>query len=141
MPVIQSQIDLNSAAARANREGHLKLLAGLREVEARVRANSAKSAKKFAERGQILPRDRVDLLLDRGTPFLELATLAGFKMHDDDGVENASGGGVIAGIGVVAAGTSSSRRATPASKAAPQHPWASTRACALRLSRSRTSCR
>jgi geranyl-CoA carboxylase beta subunit len=102
MPVIQSQIDLNSPAARANREGHLKLLAGLREVEARVRANSAKSAKKFAERGQILPRDRVDLLLDRGTPFLEIATLAGFKMHDDDGVENASGGGVIAGIGVVA---------------------------------------
>ncbi len=102
MPVIQSQIDLNSAAARANREGHLKLLAGLREVEARVRANSAKSAKKFSERGQILPRDRVGLLLDRGTPFLELATLAGFKMHDDDGAESASGGGVIAGIGVVA---------------------------------------
>src|SRR5258706_573900 len=102
MPVIQSQIDLNAAAARANREGHLKLRAGLREVEARVRTNSAKSAKKFADRGQILPRDRVDLLLDRGTPFLELATLAGFKMHDDDGAENASGGGVIAGIGVVA---------------------------------------
>ncbi len=102
MPAIQSQIDLNSAAARANREGHLKLLEELRAVEARVRANSSKSAKKFADRGQILPRDRVDLLLDRGTPFLELATLAGYKMHDDDGAENASGGGIIAGIGVVA---------------------------------------
>ena len=102
MPVIQSHVDLNSPAARANREGHLKLIADLRAVEARVRANSSKSAKKFAERGQILPRDRVDLLLDRGTPFLELATLAGFKMHDDDGADNASGGGVIAGIGVVA---------------------------------------
>ena len=102
MPVIQSQLDLNSPAARANRDGHLKLIEDLRAVEARVRANSAKSAKKFAERGQILPRDRVDLLLDRGTPFLEISTLAGYKMHDDDGADNASGGGVIAGIGVVA---------------------------------------
>jgi geranyl-CoA carboxylase beta subunit len=102
MPVIQSQLELNSPMARANREGHLKLIEDLRAVEARVRANSAKSAKKFAERGQILPRDRVDLLLDRGTPFLEISTLAGYKMHDDDGAENASGGGVIAGIGIVA---------------------------------------
>jgi geranyl-CoA carboxylase beta subunit len=102
MPVIQSQIDLNSPAARANREGHLKLIEELRAVEARVRANSAKSAKKFADRNQILPRDRVDLLLDRGTPFLEISTLCGFKMHDDDGADNASSGGVIAGIGVVA---------------------------------------
>src|ERR1700690_1791342 len=102
MPVIQSQVNLSAPAARANREGHLQLIEGLRAVEARLRANSAKSAKKFAERGQILPRARVDLLLDRGTPFLELATLAGFKMHDDDGAESASGGGVIAGIGIVA---------------------------------------
>ncbi len=102
MPAIESRVDLNADTARANREGHLKLLAEVRALETKVRANSAKSAKKFAERGQLLPRDRVDLLLDRGTPFLELSTLVGLKMHDDDGAENASGGGVITGIGTVA---------------------------------------
>lgn len=101
MPAIESRIDLNTETARANREGHLKLLAEVRALEAKVRANSAKSAKKFEERGQLLPRDRVDLLLDRGTPFLELSTLCGYKMHDDDGAENVSGGGNIVGIGTV----------------------------------------
>ncbi len=101
MTAFESQLDLSSETARANREGHLQLLAGIRALEAKVRANSAKSAKKFAERGQLLPRDRVDLLLDRGTPFIEFSTLAGLNMHDDDGESNASGGGIITGIGTV----------------------------------------
>jgi geranyl-CoA carboxylase beta subunit len=66
-----------------------------------VRANSERSRKKFEERGQLLPRDRIDLLLDRGTPFLEFSTLCGLRMHDDDGDQNASGGGIICGIGTV----------------------------------------
>jgi geranyl-CoA carboxylase beta subunit len=102
MPAIESRVDLNGETARANRAGHLKLLEEVRGLEAKVRANSAKSAKKFEERGQLLPRDRVDLLLDRGTPFLELSTLVGLRMHDDDGADNASGGGIITGIGTVA---------------------------------------
>ena len=101
MTTFESQADLNFGLARANREGHLKLLAEVRALEAKVRANSAKSARKFAERGQLLPRDRVDLLLDRGTPFIELSTLVGLNMHDDDGADNASGGGNITGIGTV----------------------------------------
>ena len=101
MTAIESRVSLNTDAARANREGHLRLLGHVREIEARIRANSAKSGKKFEERGQLLPRDRVDLLLDRGTPFLELSTLVGLGMHDDDGAANASGGGVITGIGVI----------------------------------------
>ena len=40
-------------------------------------------------------------MLDRGSPFLEISTLAGLNMHDDDGAENIQGGGVIAGIGYV----------------------------------------
>lgn len=48
MPTIESRVDLNADTARANREGHLKLLAEVRALEAKVRANSAKSAKKFA---------------------------------------------------------------------------------------------
>ena len=61
-----------------------------------------KSAKKFEERGQLLPRDRVDLLLDRGTPVPRTLDARRLRMHDDDGAENASGGGVITGIGTVA---------------------------------------
>ena len=101
MTTIESEVSLNTDTARANREAHLKLLGEVRALEARIRANSARSARKFAERGQLLPRDRVDLLLDRGTPFLEFSTLAGLHMHDDDGAENASGGGIITGIGTV----------------------------------------
>ncbi|NWH07378.1 MAG: acyl-CoA carboxylase subunit beta [Alphaproteobacteria bacterium] len=85
-----------------NHEGHLRLIADVRALEAKVRANSERATRKFEERGQLLPRDRVSLLLDRGTPFLELSTLCGYRCHDDDGDANISGGGTIAGIGTVA---------------------------------------
>lgn len=101
MPVIESRADLKSEAFAANREGHLKLLAEVRALEGKVRANSERSRKKFEERGQLLPRDRIDLLLDRGAPFLEFSTLCGLRMHDDDGDQNASGGGIICGIGTI----------------------------------------
>ncbi len=47
------------------------------------------------------PRARIDQLLDKGSPFLELSTLAGLGMHDDDGSKSVMGGGAIAGIGYV----------------------------------------
>ncbi|POC18824.1 hypothetical protein CRN42_14640, partial [Vibrio vulnificus] len=47
--------------------------------------------------GAVLPRERLALLLDPGAPFLELSSLAGYKLHDDkDGTQ--AGGGIIAGI-------------------------------------------
>ena len=55
----------------------------------------------FQKRGQLTPRQRLAHLIDRGSPFLEISTLAGLEMHDDDGAENIQGGGVIAGIGYV----------------------------------------
>ena len=48
-------------------------------------------------RGKMLARDRVDALLDRGSPFLELSPLAGYGLYDDD----CPSGGVVAGIGLV----------------------------------------
>ena len=47
------------------------------------------------------PRERVNLLLDRDAPFLELSTLCGLGMHEDDGKENVYGGGSIVGIGMI----------------------------------------
>jgi len=74
----------------------------VRLLEERVRAYSERARPRFEARGQLLPRDRVNLLLDRGTPFIELSTLAGLGMHDDDGDKLPSGGGGINGIGSVA---------------------------------------
>ncbi len=102
MPVLATKIDTSSDSYKANREAQLALIAEFRAAEQRVRDNSGRQAEKFAKRGQLLPRDRVDRLLDRGAPFLELATLAGYKMHDDDGKADAAGGGNISGIGFVA---------------------------------------
>src|SRR6516225_5773909 len=53
--------------------------------------------RKFRERGKLLPRERVELLLDPGTPFLELSTLAAWDMYDNE----SPGGSNISGIGVV----------------------------------------
>jgi geranyl-CoA carboxylase beta subunit len=101
MPILETVIDTRSAGFKANVEAMSAKLDEVRRLEAAVRANSASKRATFEKRGQLLPRERVERLLDRGTPFLELATLAGYKMHDDDGAKNIMGGGTIAGIGVV----------------------------------------
>ncbi|MDP3895557.1 MAG: carboxyl transferase domain-containing protein [Mesorhizobium sp.] len=101
MPALVSRVDPRSDAFRANAEAMAQKLRQVRELEEKVRANSASKRATFDARNQILPRERVERLLDRGQPFLELSTLAGYKMHDDDGAKNIMGGGSIAGIGVV----------------------------------------
>ena len=103
MAIIQSRIDPNSEAFRANRRDMLALVEQFRALEQRVRDTSNQKLPMFQKRGQLTPRQRLAHLLDRGSPFLELSTLAGLNMHDDDGAENIQGGGVIAGIGYVAA--------------------------------------
>jgi len=102
MPVIESTVDTRTEAYGRQREAMLELVASVRELEGKVRTHSSSKSAKFQKRGQILPRDRIARLLDRGSPFLELSTLAGFKMHDDDGKRNIAGGGNIVGIGYVA---------------------------------------
>jgi geranyl-CoA carboxylase beta subunit len=101
MAVIQSRIDPASEGFRANRAAMLALVENFRALEEKVRQTSNAKKDQFVKRGQLLPRERVALLLDRGSPFLELSSLAGLGMHDDDGVENVLGGGVIDGIGTV----------------------------------------
>jgi geranyl-CoA carboxylase beta subunit len=102
MPVITSQLDSRGAAFRANAERMEARLAEIRALEARVVAESESKKARFDERGQLLPRERVARLIDRGSDFLELSALAGLGMHDDDGRKSVQGGGSIAGIGVVA---------------------------------------
>lgn len=101
MPAITSSIDTRSEQFVTNRQQMLALVEQFRELEAKVRTNSAAKQAKFDKRGQLLPRERVAQLLDRGSPFVELSTLAGYKMHDDDGKRSISGGSNIIGIGFV----------------------------------------
>jgi geranyl-CoA carboxylase beta subunit len=100
MPVIESQVDAAGETFRRHREEMLAALAEVRAVEGKVRATEDANRPKFHKRGQLTPRERVNLMLDRGSPFLEIATLAGYRQHDDkDG--SLAGGNSICGIGYV----------------------------------------
>jgi 3-methylcrotonyl-CoA carboxylase beta subunit len=60
-----------------------------------------KAREKHTARGKLLPRERINLLLDPGAPFLELSQLAAFGMYNDD----APGASLISGIGRIAGWT------------------------------------
>jgi geranyl-CoA carboxylase beta subunit len=102
MPRIVSRLDPRSAAFAANAARMHERLAEVKALEQKVIAESESKREKFEQRGQLLPRERVARLLDRGSDFLELSRLAGLGMHDDDGRKSVMGGGSIVGIGVVA---------------------------------------
>jgi geranyl-CoA carboxylase beta subunit len=101
MPAIRSNISSASEEFNANREAMLRGVARLRELEARTRAKSENSRPLFEKRGQLLPRERVGRLLDPGSPWFELATMAGYGLDDPDPEKSVPGGGNIAGIGYV----------------------------------------
>ena len=102
MAVIASTVDTASAAYAENRAAMLALLQRVRTLEERTARASAAARPRFEQRGQLLPRERLALLLDAGTPFLELSTLAGFGLDTPDLERSVPGGGLIGGIGCVA---------------------------------------
>jgi geranyl-CoA carboxylase beta subunit len=102
MPVLSSRLDPRSTAYAANAARMQEKLAAVLALQAKVVAESASKRDKFEQRGQLLPRERVARLIDRGSEFLELSPLAGLGMHDDDGKKSVMGGGSIVGIGTVA---------------------------------------
>jgi geranyl-CoA carboxylase beta subunit len=79
----------------------LDQIARIRRLEERTRNASAASKARFNRRGQVLPRERLALLLDPGTHFLELSTLTGYRLDNPDPEKSVPGGGVVAGIGWV----------------------------------------
>ena len=102
MTALVSKLDPRSAAFAANAARMQQRLDEVRALQAMVVAESESKRAKFEQRGQLLPRERVARLLDRGSDFLELSPLAGLGMHDDDGKKAVLGGGSIVGIGTVA---------------------------------------
>jgi len=101
MAVIESRIAPSSEAFAANRAAMLALIDRQQGLEERARRASAAAGPRFHERGQLLPRERIALLLDPGAPFLELSTLSGYLMDQPDHEKSVPGSGVIAGIGFV----------------------------------------
>jgi geranyl-CoA carboxylase beta subunit len=102
MPALLTKLDPRSAAFGANVARMQERLAEVQRLEQLVITESQSKRERFDKRGQLLPRERVARLLDRGSSFLELSRLAGLNMHDDDGKKSVMGGGSIVGIGVVA---------------------------------------
>ena len=98
---IESDVNPHGSTFKAHREAMISLVEEVRELEDRVIRSSEKKREKFEGRGQLLPRDRVALLLDRGRPVIELCSLAGLGMHDDDGEHRLQGGNSYMAIGWV----------------------------------------
>jgi hypothetical protein len=89
---------MSLSAPAPSRLGHLALTTDLRDrLSERGKGGSAAARAKHVDRGKLLPRQRVDHLLDAGSPFLELSPLAAEGMYDG----GCPGGGVITGIGRV----------------------------------------
>ncbi len=86
------------ASRQSYRDEHLALVAELREkLSAAALGGPARARERHVSRGKLLPRERVDELLDPGSPFLELCPLAADGMYDDE----SPGAGIITGIGRV----------------------------------------
>ena len=99
MPVLKSQLNPRSADFQANAGAMQALVDDLRARCGQIAQGGGEAARaKHIARGKLLPRERVQQLLDPGTPFLEVAPLAALNMYDNA----APGAGLIAGIGRVA---------------------------------------
>jgi 3-methylcrotonyl-CoA carboxylase beta subunit len=102
MSILQSKLDPDDAAFRANAAHNRRLADELRRHCAEIaEGGDERARRRHTERGKLLPRDRIDRLLDRGAPFLEIGQLAGHGLYD----EPVPAGGLIAGIGRVAGQT------------------------------------
>ncbi|HUO48801.1 MAG TPA: carboxyl transferase domain-containing protein, partial [Acidimicrobiales bacterium] len=96
MPTLTSAVDTSADAYRQNRESMLGALAEVDEQLALARAGGGERyVERHRRRGKLGARERIELLLDRDSPFLELAPLAAW------GTTYTVGASVVAGIGVV----------------------------------------
>ena len=98
MAILESKLNTTSPEFRASVVAMQALVDDLRaKVAELARGGGEEARQKHLSRGKLLPRERVQRLLDQGTPFLEFSQLAAYGMYDNA----ATGGGVITGIGRV----------------------------------------
>jgi len=98
MPILESKLNARSADFQANASAMRALVDDLNAQVGKVAQGGGEAARaKHTARGKLLPRERVQRLLDPGSPFLELSPLAAYAMYNDE----APCAGLIAGIGRV----------------------------------------
>ena len=95
---IESKLDTSSEAFLENREAFLRVLSTYRQTMQQSRESVPKDiVRKHTDRGKLLARDRINLLIDPNTPFLELSPLAANGLYDNQ----FPSAGIITGIGVI----------------------------------------
>src|SRR5271168_4557248 len=98
MPTLETRLNLRSAEFLANAAAMRAQVEDLRaQVDLIVQGGGATARARHTGRGKLLPRERIETLLDPGTPFLEFSQLAAHDMYDGE----APGAGIITGIGRV----------------------------------------
>ena len=103
MPILETKLNSRSTDFQANAAAMRALVEDLRLQLAKSAAGGGDAARaKHVARGKLPPRERVHMLLDPGTPFLEIAPLAAHGMYlNKDGIGDAPCAGMIAGVGRV----------------------------------------
>jgi len=97
--VLATRADPSSPAFARNAAAHAALVADLRaRIAEAARGGSERARERHLSRGKLLPRDRVDKLVDAGSPFLELSPLAAHEVYDPA----APAAGIITGVGRIA---------------------------------------
>ena len=108
MPQIESKLNPRSEEFQHNRDAMQRIVDDLRQKVAAIAEGGGQAAReKHVARGKLLPRERVQMLLDPGTPFLEFSQLAAYGMYREKDREGnlkdaAPSAGIITGIGRVA---------------------------------------
>ncbi|XP_072922157.1 methylcrotonoyl-CoA carboxylase beta chain, mitochondrial [Hemitrygon akajei] len=96
---VGTEAEAGSALFKENHERMKILVAELNERTEKIRLGGGEKARqRHMSRGKLLPRERIDQLLDPGSPFLEFSQFAGYQLYGD---EEVPAGGIITGIGSV----------------------------------------
>ncbi|KAH8272869.1 hypothetical protein KR018_006159 [Drosophila ironensis] len=97
--VLPSEVDKQSPEFKENASEMGKLVAQLRDYTSQVLTGGGQKAiERHTARGKLLARERINLLLDKGSPFLELSALAGHELYGEEVVNS---GGIVTGVGRV----------------------------------------
>ena len=98
MAVLHSKIKPEDAEFQKNKDAMKALVEDLKQKTATIAlGGSEKAREKHTQRGKLLVRDRIQTLIDQGTPFLELSTFAAYETYE----ETVPAAGIITGIGQV----------------------------------------
>lgn len=105
-PILRSALDMNSDEFRQNRDGMLRMLDEIEEAKQQALAGGGeKYVNRHRERNKLMIRERIELLLDRDSPFLELSPLAAWGTDDPVGASVVNGIGVVSGVECIVGGS------------------------------------